>query len=114
MDGGSLRTQCCIAGRDPAGLVLCYLLACAGVRVIVLEKHADFLRDFRDDTIHPSTLTVRQDLGLLEAFFDLRHQGVRELSGAAGRHRRAAETRAQPATPTEFRRFSTDAFSETP
>jgi 2-polyprenyl-6-methoxyphenol hydroxylase-like FAD-dependent oxidoreductase len=81
MDSTSLRTQCCIAGGGPAGLVLGYLLARAGVGVIVLEKHADFLRDFRGDTIHPSTLTVLDDLGLLEAFLELPHQEVRELVG---------------------------------
>ena len=81
MDSGSLQTQCCIAGGGPAGLVLGYLLARAGVQVIVLEKHADFLRDFRGDTIHPSTLTVLDDLGLLEAFLELPHQEVRELVG---------------------------------
>jgi 2-polyprenyl-6-methoxyphenol hydroxylase-like FAD-dependent oxidoreductase len=76
-----LRTQCCIAGGGPAGLVLGYLLARAGVEVIVLEKHADFLRDFRGDTIHPSTLTVLQDLGLLQAFLRLPHQEITELTG---------------------------------
>lgn len=74
-------TQCCIAGGGPAGLMLGLLLARAGVRVEVLEKHADFLRDFRGDTIHPSTLTVLQDLGLLEAFLQLPHQEVQELAG---------------------------------
>lgn len=72
-------TQCCIAGGGPAGLLLGYLLARAGVRVTVLEKHADFLRDFRGDTIHPSTLTVLQDLGLLEDFLALPHDEVQEL-----------------------------------
>ncbi len=81
MDSGSLQTQCCIAGGGPAGLVLGYLLARAGVQVIVLEKHVNFLRDFRGDTIHPSTLTVLNDLGLLEAFLQLPHQEVRELVG---------------------------------
>ncbi len=76
-----LHTQCCIAGGGPAGLMLGYLLARAGVRVTVLEKHADFLRDFRGDTIHPSTLTVLQDLGLLEDFLALPHQEVAELTG---------------------------------
>jgi 2-polyprenyl-6-methoxyphenol hydroxylase-like FAD-dependent oxidoreductase len=74
------RTDCCIAGGGPAGLMLGYLLARAGVRVVVLEKHLDFLRDFRGDTIHPSTLTVLDDLGLLEAFLALPHQEVRELT----------------------------------
>ncbi len=74
-------TSCCIAGGGPAGLMLGYLLARAGVAVTVLEKHADFLRDFRGDTIHPSTLTVLDDLGLLEAFLALPHQEVAELTG---------------------------------
>ena len=74
-------TQCCIAGGGPAGMMLGYLLARAGVRVTVLEKHGDFLRDFRGDTIHPSTLTILQDLGLLEAFLALPHQEISELSG---------------------------------
>lgn len=73
-------TQCCIAGGGPAGLMLGFLLARAGVDVIVLEKHQDFLRDFRGDTIHPSTLTILDDLGLLEAFLQLPHDEVRELS----------------------------------
>ena len=74
------HTDCCIAGGGPAGLMLGYLLARAGVDVIVLEKHLDFLRDFRGDTIHPSTLTVLDDLGLLDAFLTLPHDEVRELS----------------------------------
>jgi 2-polyprenyl-6-methoxyphenol hydroxylase-like FAD-dependent oxidoreductase len=74
-------TQCCIAGGGPAGMMLGYLLARAGVRVVVLEKHEDFLRDFRGDTIHPSTLTILQDLGLLERFLALPHQEVAELTG---------------------------------
>jgi 2-polyprenyl-6-methoxyphenol hydroxylase-like FAD-dependent oxidoreductase len=81
MNAETLRTDCCIAGGGPAGLMLGYLLARAGVEVIVLEKHDDFLRDFRGDTIHPSTLTVLDDLGLLEAFLELPHQEVTELVG---------------------------------
>ncbi len=77
----SLRTECCIAGGGPAGLMLGYLLARAGVDVIVLEKHLDFLRDFRGDTIHPSTLTVLDDLGLLDEFLKLPHDEVTELVG---------------------------------
>ena len=61
-------TQCCIAGGGPAGMMLGYLLARAGVRTVVLEKHADFLRDFRGDTVHPSTLRIMDELGLLDAF----------------------------------------------
>lgn len=76
----NFMTQCCIAGGGPAGLMLGYLLARAGVEVVVLEKHADFLRDFRGDTIHPSTLTLLDDLGLLEAFLRLPHQEVAQLT----------------------------------
>jgi len=75
-----LSTQCCIAGGGPAGMMLGFLLARAGVDVMVLEKHVDFLRDFRGDTIHPSTLAVMDDLGLLEEFLGLPHQRVDSLS----------------------------------
>lgn len=78
--------HCCIAGGGPAGLMLGYLLARAGVPVTVLEKHDDFLRDFRGDTIHPSTLTVLQDVGLLEDFLRLPHQEVAELTGEVYGH----------------------------
>ena len=77
-------TQCCIAGGGPAGLMLGYLLARAGVKVIVLEKHADFLRDFRGDTVHPSTLEVMVELGLIDRFLKLPHQKVRKLGGMIG------------------------------
>ena len=70
----TLKTQCCIAGGGPAGMMLGLLLARAGVRVTVLEKHADFLRDFRGDTIHPSTLELMHELGLLDAFLQRPHQ----------------------------------------
>lgn len=76
-----MKAQCCIAGGGPAGLMLGYLLARAGVDVVVLEKHGDFLRDFRGDTIHPSTLTVLDDLGLLDDFLRLPHQEIAELTG---------------------------------
>src|SRR5688572_7576546 len=79
-----LTTQCCIAGGGPAGMMLGFLLARAGIDVVVLEKHADFLRDFRGDTIHPSTLEVMAELGLLEQFLALPHQKVRELAGEIG------------------------------
>ncbi len=75
------RVSCCIAGGGPAGMVLGYLLARAGVDVCVLEKHADFLRDFRGDTIHPSTLEIMFELGLLEEFLQRPHQELRELRG---------------------------------
>jgi 2-polyprenyl-6-methoxyphenol hydroxylase-like FAD-dependent oxidoreductase len=76
-----IETRCCIAGGGPAGMVLEYLLARAGVRAVVLEKHADFLRDFRGDTVHPSTLEIMHELGLLGSFLKLPHQEIRELSG---------------------------------
>ena len=76
--------RCCIAGGGPAGMMLGYLLARAGVEVLVLEKHADFLRDFRGDTIHPSTLEVMDELGLLEEFLKLPHQEVYELNAQVG------------------------------
>ncbi|MFZ1208532.1 MAG: FAD-dependent monooxygenase, partial [Pseudolabrys sp.] len=63
----SFKTTCCIAGGGPAGMMLGFLLARAGVSVIVIEKHADFLRDFRGDTIHPSTLELMSELSLLDA-----------------------------------------------
>src|SRR3954465_4668314 len=80
MDPMDRAAQCCVAGGGPAGLMLGYLLARAGVQVTVLEKHDDFLRDFRGDTIHPSTLTVLQDLCLLDDFLKLPHQEVAELT----------------------------------
>lgn len=76
----SFHTTCCIAGGGPAGLMLGYLLARAGVAVTVLEKHADFLRDFRGDTIHPSTMEIMHDLGLLQEFLTLPHQKVPDLT----------------------------------
>jgi 2-polyprenyl-6-methoxyphenol hydroxylase-like FAD-dependent oxidoreductase len=79
-----ISVGCCIAGGGPAGMMLGYLLARAGVQVLVLEKHADFLRDFRGDTIHPSTLEVMYELGLLEEFLKLPHQKVYELNAQVG------------------------------
>jgi 2-polyprenyl-6-methoxyphenol hydroxylase-like FAD-dependent oxidoreductase len=78
------ETQCCIAGGGPAGIMLGYLLARAGIDVVVLEKHADFLRDFRGDTIHPSTLEVMYELGVLEEFLKRPHQEIREFAGQIG------------------------------
>jgi len=75
----SLTADCCIVGGGPAGLMLGYLLARAGVKVIVAEKHADFLRDFRGDTIHPSTLQVMHQLGLLNDLLQIPHQRVERL-----------------------------------
>jgi 2-polyprenyl-6-methoxyphenol hydroxylase-like FAD-dependent oxidoreductase len=80
----SLTTQCCIAGGGPAGMMLGFLLARAGVDVVVLEKHGDFLRDFRGDTIHPSTLELMRELGLLDEFLKQPHHKVSRLSGQIG------------------------------
>jgi 2-polyprenyl-6-methoxyphenol hydroxylase-like FAD-dependent oxidoreductase len=79
-----IKTTCCIVGGGPAGMMLGFLLARAGVAVTVLEKHADFLRDFRGDTIHPSTLELMHELGLLEEFLKLPHSRVERLSGQVG------------------------------
>jgi 2-polyprenyl-6-methoxyphenol hydroxylase-like FAD-dependent oxidoreductase len=79
-----LVTRCCIAGGGPAGMMLGFLLARAGIDVTVLEKHADFLRDFRGDTIHPSTLELMHELGLLAEFLKLPHQRAPQLSGKFG------------------------------
>ena len=81
----TLQTKCCIVGGGPAGMMLGFLLARAGVEVIVLEKHADFLRDFRGDTIHPSTLQLMYELGILEEFLKRPHQEARELAGQVGK-----------------------------
>src|SRR4030081_3034690 len=74
-----MSVQCCIAGGGPAGMMLGLLLARANVDVVVLEKHADFLRDFRGDTIHPSTLEILNDLGLADRFLELPHTAVSHL-----------------------------------
>src|ERR1700680_2794214 len=84
MTTGKVSVRCCIAGGGPAGTMLGFLLARAGVEVLVLEKHRDFLRDFRGDTLHPSTLEVMHELGLLEACLARPHQEVRELRGIIG------------------------------
>jgi 2-polyprenyl-6-methoxyphenol hydroxylase-like FAD-dependent oxidoreductase len=75
-----LTTTCCIAGGGPAGMMLGFLLARAGVDVVVLEKHADFLRDFRGDTIHPSTLQLMHELGLLDDFLKLPHSALSNIA----------------------------------
>jgi 2-polyprenyl-6-methoxyphenol hydroxylase-like FAD-dependent oxidoreductase len=80
----AISVQCCVVGGGPAGMMLGLLLARAGVEVLVLEKHKDFLRDFRGDTIHPSTLELIYELGMLDAFLKLPHQQVRELRGRIG------------------------------
>jgi 2-polyprenyl-6-methoxyphenol hydroxylase-like FAD-dependent oxidoreductase len=80
----TLQTRCCITGGGPAGMILGFLLARAGVEVVVLEKHGDFLRDFRGDTIHPSTLEVMYELGLLDDFLKRPHQEARAITGFVG------------------------------
>jgi 2-polyprenyl-6-methoxyphenol hydroxylase-like FAD-dependent oxidoreductase len=77
-------TRCCIAGGGPAGMMLGFMLARAGIDVVVLEKHADFFRDFRGDTIHPSTLEVIYELGLIDEFLKRPHQEIREVGGQIG------------------------------
>lgn len=75
----TMEVACCIAGGGPAGMVLGFLLARAGVEVVVLEKHADFLRDFRGDTIHPSTLELMDELGILDDFLTRPHQQLTQV-----------------------------------
>ena len=84
MASQTITTRCAIAGGGPAGMMLGFLLARAGVNVLVLEKHPDFLRDFRGDTIHPSTLEIMHELGLLDQFLKLPHSKVREVGGIVG------------------------------
>jgi 2-polyprenyl-6-methoxyphenol hydroxylase-like FAD-dependent oxidoreductase len=79
-----IKTGCCIVGGGPAGMMAGLLFARAGVSTVLLEKHADFLRDFRGDTIHPSTLDVMDDLGVLESFLERPHQEVTTLAGNLG------------------------------
>ena len=84
MAAETITTQCAIAGGGPAGMMLGLLLARAGIDVVVLEKHVDFLRDFRGDTIHPSTLEIMYELGILEDFLKRPHQELREIGGQIG------------------------------
>ena len=80
----SLQFRCCIAGGGPAGMMLGLLFARAGIDVVVLEKHVDFLRDFRGDTIHPSTLEAMWELGILEKLLEIPHQRIPQLKAQIG------------------------------
>jgi len=80
----TLHVQCCVVGGGPAGMMLGYLLGRAGIKTVVLEKHADFFRDFRGDTVHPSTMAVMQELGLLDDFLKVPHDKVSRLEGQFG------------------------------
>jgi 2-polyprenyl-6-methoxyphenol hydroxylase-like FAD-dependent oxidoreductase len=79
-----ISTKCCIVGGGPAGMMVGYLLGRAGIETQVLEKHADFFRDFRGDTVHPSTLQVMDELGLIDDFLRLPHQELQKLEGKFG------------------------------
>jgi 2-polyprenyl-6-methoxyphenol hydroxylase-like FAD-dependent oxidoreductase len=83
----SISTTCCIAGGGPAGMMLGFLLARAGIAVVVAEKHVDFLRDFRGDTVHPSTLEMMGELGLLDEFLKLPHSVVKQITLQIGEDR---------------------------
>jgi 2-polyprenyl-6-methoxyphenol hydroxylase-like FAD-dependent oxidoreductase len=97
MPDTTITAQCCIVGGGPAGIMLGFLLARAGVRVVVLEKHADFFRDFRGDTVHPSTLELMVELGLIDEFLKLPHQKVETLSAQIGaKHLQMADFRHLP------------------
>src|ERR1700754_2881242 len=75
-----ITTRCCVAGGGPAGMMLGLLLARSGIEVLVLEKHADFLRDFRGDTIHPSTLEVINELNPAEKLMERPHEKIRSFT----------------------------------
>ena len=84
MANQTVETTCCVVGGGPAGMMLAYLLARAGVAVTVLEKHQDFNRDFRGDTVHPSTLEIMYELGILEDFLNCPHQRITSAGGLYG------------------------------
>ncbi len=97
MSNQTLETTCCVVGGGPAGVMLGYLLARSGVAVTVLEKHKDFFRDFRGDTVHPSTLEVMYELGILDDFLKVPHDKLTSAGGVLGDfHFTAADFRNVP------------------
>src|SRR3984957_15847479 len=84
MVNDTLETTCCVVGGGPAGMMLGYLSAGAGIAVTVIEKHQDFNRDFRGDTVHPSTLELMYELGLLDEFLKIPHQQITSVGGVLG------------------------------
>ena len=84
MNTQDIQTRCCISGGGPAGIMLGFLLARSGIDVTVLEKWPDFFRDFRGDTIHPSTMEILHELGLLKEFVKLPHDEIREVEADIG------------------------------
>jgi hypothetical protein len=86
-DARSLPARCCIVGGGPAGMMLGYLFGRAGIETLVQEKHPDFFCDFRGDTVHPSTLQVMDELGLIDGFLQLPHQKLQQLEGLFGQPR---------------------------
>src|SRR5262244_481449 len=85
MSASPIITRCSIVGGGPGGMMLGFLFARAGIDVVVLEKHADFLRDFRGDTLHPSTLEIMHELGLLHELLQRPHQELRQLTARMGK-----------------------------
>ena len=79
-----IDVRCCIAGGGPAGIMLGFLLARAGIEVLVLEKHTDFLRDFRGDTLHPSTLDIMYELGILDDLLKRPHRQLPQFTAQMG------------------------------
>ena len=94
-----MTVQCCITGGGPAGMMLGYLMGRAGVETVVLEKHGDFLRDFRGDTVHPSTLDIMTELGLIDEFLKRPHSEIRDnrRRDRRGQHQGGGLSPASPA-----------------